>query len=318
MLNATEQLIDGNLDARTGVKGSSELHVLAQRFDVMAETLGQRQNQLAAANAEITKSNAELEQRVNDRTKELQALNGELEAFSYSVSHDLQAPLRHVDGFAQLLVADESSVLSPTGQRYAGKITKAATQMRTLISDLLSFSKMTRQEMHVETVNTTEMVNSIVEEVTADEPDRQITWEIQTLPAVRGDSALLRQVWLNLISNAAKYTRKTTPGKIQIFSFEDRNEDVFVVADNGAGFDMAYAQKLFGVFQRLHGQDEFPGTGIGLANVRRIINRHGGRTWAEGELGKGAKFFFSIPKSSEAGRGRPAMRRAVSPNPLSR
>lgn len=296
MLSATEQLIDGNLSARTGVTGRSELHVLAQRFDVMAETLGQRQNQLEAANAEITRSNAELEHRVEKRTEELKALNGELEAFSYSVSHDLQAPLRHIDGFAQLLAGDESSVLSATGQRNVEMITKAATQMRTLIGDLLSFSKMTRQEMAVERVNTAEMVNSIIEEAKAEEPDRQITWEIQALPAVYGDTALLRQVWLNLISNAVKYTRGRTPSKIEIFSFEDRNDDVFVVADNGAGFDMANAQKLFGVFQRLHRQEEFPGTGIGLANVRRIINRHGGRTWAEGEVGKGAKFFFTVPK----------------------
>jgi signal transduction histidine kinase len=299
MLNATEQLIDGNLEARTGVRGRSELHVLAQRFDVMAGNLANRQKELEDANVKITKTNAELEQRVEKRTEELKALNAELEAFSYSVSHDLQAPLRHIDGFAGLLAEEEDSDLSPKGQRYLGTIRKAAAQMGNLISDLLSFSKTTRQEMAVERVNTTEMVNSIVEEIKADEPDRQITWEIQALPAVLGDAALLRQVWLNLISNAVKYTRGKTPAKIEIFSFEEGQELVFGVADNGAGFDMAYAQKLFGVFQRLHRQDEFPGTGIGLANVRRIIERHGGRTWAEGEVGKGAKFFFALPKPNE-------------------
>lgn len=296
ILQATEQLTDGNLNARTGVEGQSELHLLARRFDVMAETLWQRHKQLEEANSRIKESNAELEQRVKQRTAELQTLNSELEAFSYSVSHDLQAPLRHIDGFAQLLAGDESSTLSPKGKRFIGNITNAVSGMRDLISDLLSFSRMARQEMAVRQVDMAQMAASVVEEIKTAEPDRQIVWEIQALPSVQGDSALLRQVWFNLISNAVKYTRGKEPAKIEVYSFEDPNETVFVVADNGAGFNMAYAAKLFGVFQRLHRQDEFPGTGIGLANVRRVINRHGGRTWAEGEVGKGAKFFFSLPK----------------------
>jgi signal transduction histidine kinase len=297
MLSATERLIKGDLTARTGISTpANELHVLAKRFDVMADALARREEELKKANDEISRNNVELEDRVQKRTEELQNLNGELEAFSYSVSHDLRAPLRHIGGFAQLLASDESIEMNATARRYIGLITKAAGEMGRLIDDLLSFSKMSRQDMEVQMVDSTELVKSVVDEITSAEPERQITWDIRSLPPVQGDAAMLRQVWRNLISNAVKYTRGKDSAKIEIFSFSDREEIVFVIGDNGVGFNMAYAERLFGVFQRLHRQDEFEGTGIGLANVRRIINRHGGRTWAEAEMGKGARFFFSFPK----------------------
>ncbi len=296
ILEAAERLTNGDLLARTGISnGTSELNLLARQFDVMAEKLAHRQNQLELANKEITKVNTELEQRVNERTTELRTLNGELEAFSYSVSHDLRAPLRHMDGFAHLLAEDAQLTGNPTAQRYLGLITKSAKQMGVLIDDLLSFSKMSRQSIAMQTVQMSAIVSGLVEEAKSAEAGREIIWTVGSLPEVQGDEAMLRQVWQNLISNAVKYTRGKQPALIEIFAYAEKQETIFIVSDNGAGFDMQYAQRLFGVFQRLHRQDEFEGTGIGLANVRRIVQRHKGRTWAEGKPGQGAKFYFSLP-----------------------
>lgn len=300
MMTATARLTDGDFSARTGIsKSRSELHILAHRFDLMAETLRRRQEQLTSANAEITRSNAELEHRVHERTRELETLNRELEAFSYSVSHDLRAPLRHMDGFAQILASDPSMESNAAARRYLGLITKSAQRMGTLIDDLLRFSRMAQQPLVFQTVDTREIVEGIVRELRAANPDRDIVWEICELPPVKGDPSLLRQAWENLISNAVKYSRGRKPAVIAISGAANEGEAVFTVADNGAGFDMAYAKKLFGVFQRLHRDEDFEGTGIGLANVQRIVHRHGGRTWAEGELNKGAKFSFSIPMNPQ-------------------
>jgi signal transduction histidine kinase len=288
MLNAAGRLTAGDLTARTGISnGRSELHLLAGKFDEMAATLEKRQEQ-------IVRHNAQLEERVRERTKELEALNAELEAFSYSVSHDLRAPLRHMDGFAQLLLGEPKHQDDPQTSRYLTRITSSAKQMGTLIDELLSFSRMTRQSMMLADVNSDELVASIIKELSAKEGKRNITWQIDPLPRVRADIAMLRQVWINLILNALKYTRGKEPAVISVKAWREGPETIFCISDNGAGFDMAYADKLFGVFQRLHHDDEFEGTGIGLANVRRIIQRHGGRTWAEGEVGKGARFFFSL------------------------
>lgn len=227
----------------------------------------------------------------------LEIANKELESFSYSVSHDLRAPLRHIDGFANLLSRQAEKALDEQGRRYLAVIAESARRMGRLIDDLLTFSRMGRVHMAVAEVDHNELVATVIREAGGDR-DGHVEWRVEPLPSVQADSAMLRQVWLNLLDNAVKYSSKTPAPKIEIGSIanaEPSSEHVFFVKDNGVGFDMKYAAKLFGVFQRLHSEAEFHGTGIGLANVRRIITRHGGRTWAEASPEGGATFFFSLP-----------------------
>ena len=226
----------------------------------------------------------------------LEAANKELEAFSYSVSHDLRAPLRHIDGYASLLAKAATVSLDDKAKRYLQTISESATRMGQLIDDLLVFSRMGRQEMLHGTVNLNQLIASVLHDLRHDLQDRAISWTIAQLPEVTGDAAMLRQVFANLVSNAIKFTGTRPQANIEIGSRQGSQEEAVVfVRDNGVGFDMRYANKLFGVFQRLHRADEFEGTGIGLANVRRIIHRHGGKAWAEGTLGEGATFFVSLP-----------------------
>ncbi len=230
------------------------------------------------------------------RTAQLEVANKELESFSYSVSHDLRAPLRHITGFASLLEKKASSILDEATLRYVNTISESARQMGNLIDDLLAFSRMGRSEVKKTGTKLGNLVEGILKDLQEEIKDRDIDWKVGELPEVFCDGAMLRLVFVNLISNAVKFTRRRSKAVIEIRCIPEHDEFIFLVRDNGVGFDPKYKDKLFGVFQRLHHQDEFEGTGIGLANVRRLIHRHGGRTWAEGELENGATFYFSLPK----------------------
>ncbi len=267
-----------------------------------------RPRYLLGISEDITERKVAQEQieRLNESLKlhgaQLESANKELEAFSYSVSHDLRAPLRHISGFVDLLRQHAASKLDDKGQRYLDTIAASAGRMGELIDDLLVFSRMGRSEMGRAKVSLSPMVAQVLREMESDVKGRTIEWAISALPDVEADPAMLRLVFANLISNAIKYTRTRDRARIEIGTTNGGPEVVVFVRDNGVGFDMKYAHKLFGVFQRLHKAEEFEGTGIGLANVRRIIHRHGGRTWAEGELDRGASFYFSLPKHKETGQ----------------
>jgi PAS domain S-box-containing protein len=243
----------------------------------------------------ILRLNAELEQRVRERTGELEAANRELESFSYSVSHDLRAPLRSIDGFGQALLEDYAGVLDETGRGYLQRVRSASQRMAQLIDDLLELSRVTRSEMRRDTVDLSAMAREIAAGLGSTHPERRVEWAIDQGVTARGDPRLLRQALENLLGNAWKYTGKQPDARIEFGVVESGAETVYFVRDNGAGFEMAYAEKLFTPFQRLHSAHEFEGTGIGLATVQRVLRRHGGRVWAKAEVGGGATFYFSLP-----------------------
>ena len=248
------------------------------------------------AEMEIMKLNSELEDRIRSRTAQLEIVNLELEAFSHSVSHDLRAPLRHINGFAEILKEEFYSQLPEKARTYLDTISDAAKKMNRLIDDLLNLSRTNRTELKKSAVKMKQVLDEAISEVGLLLENRTVDFQISELPEVIGDYNLLRMVWINLLDNAIKYTRPRKKAVIKIDCKKEKKEYIFCIRDNGVGFDMQYADKLFGVFQRLHAEDEFEGNGIGLSNVRRIISRHHGRTWAEAELDKGAAFYFSLPE----------------------
>ena len=279
--------------------------VVASRWSLRRDESGQPVAILETNNDVTDRKRREEEVRkLNDelakRSAELESSNKELEAFAYSISHDLRAPLRHMVGYTELLQKHASSALDEKSQRYMMTILDSSKRMGNLIDDLLSFSRIARVETRQTTVSLDQLVKEVREEMQPETGGRKIAWKIGALPDLHGDRSMLRLALVNLISNAVKFTRKRPQAEIEIGCLEKRNDGVTVfVKDNGVGFDMRYVNKLFGVFQRLHRADAFEGTGIGLATVERIIHRHGGKVWAEALVDGGATFFFSMP-----GRGR--------------
>jgi len=238
---------------------------------------------------------AELEQRITDRTAQLEAANKELEAFSYSVSHDLRAPLRAIDGFSRILLEDYVPQLSPEVIRYLRIIFENTQQMGRLIDGLLAFSRLGRKPLYKQQIDTVDLVRQVFDSLSSEQAGRQVEISLGELPPCQGDPILLRQVWINLLSNALKFTRGQNVATIEIGCLtQEGGAPVYFVKDNGVGFDEQYVGKLFGVFQRLHSTEEFEGTGVGLATVQRIVHRHGGRVWAEAQVGAGATFYFTV------------------------
>ena len=273
------------------VRSRVEHELLKSRDELMREVAErkQREEEIRALNEELAK-----------RSLDLEASNKELEAFAYSISHDLRAPLRHMSGFTELLQKSAASTLSEKSQRYLGIILESAKRMGNLIDDLLAFSRIGRAEAHMKMVSLDQLVQEAVSEVRQETVGRDVVWKVSALPTLYGDGSMLRLALVNLISNAAKFTRTRSKAEIEIGCAEQKADSVVVfVRDNGAGFNMKYVEKLFGVFQRLHPTEAFEGTGIGLATVQRIVHRHGGKVWAEGLEDKGATFYFSLSSTRE-------------------
>jgi light-regulated signal transduction histidine kinase (bacteriophytochrome) len=286
LADASEAIAGGDLSERVRVDREDEIGRLGHAFNAMA--------------ARIADAHQQLEERVAQRTASLEAANRELEAFSYSVSHDLRAPLRHVSGFTSLLEQSAGPALGPEARGHLQTIRDAAARMGQLIDDLLGFSRIGRAPLDQRPVDLNQLVREARQEVIDATGANHVTWNIHPLPAAHGDPSLLRLVLTNLLSNAVKYSARQPAARIDVGTAPGAKGEVVVyVRDNGEGFDMRYAHRLFGVFQRLHSAEQFEGTGIGLANVRRIVERHGGRAWAEAIEGQGATFYVALPAAPE-------------------
>ncbi len=268
----------------------------ARLFEAAQREIARR----SRAEEKVQKLNAELEKRVIERTAQLQAANKALESFSYSVSHDLRAPLRAINGFSQALLEDYRERLDPAGQDYLQRVRAASRRMGQLIDDLLQLSRLTRGAMHIQQVDLSALAIEIAAEWQETAPARPVEFVIAPDIVVQGDARLLRVVLDNLLGNACKFTGQRALARIEFGQTRIDGQATYFVRDNGAGFDMAYADKLFGAFQRLHADDEFEGTGIGLATVQRVIHRHGGRVWAEAAVGEGATFYFTLAPGAGA------------------
>ena len=271
-----------------------------QAEEILQRAKEELEQRVAERTAELAEVNADLERRVAERTIRLEETIRELEAFAYSVAHDLRAPLRHVSGFAQILVDEYASNLGPEARGYLQRVHESAGHMGRLVDDLLSLSRIGRQDLALRPTPLKTLVDSAMADLDSECAKREIEWTIGDLPAVTCDPGLMKQVFVNLLSNAIKYTRLRAPARIEIGTMNAGPETVIFVRDNGAGFDMRYSKKLFGVFQRLHASKDFEGTGVGLAIVHRVLHKHGWRVWAEAELNHGATFFFTVGAPEEA------------------
>ena len=269
---------------------------LEERVEEKTANLIKEINERKRAEEKVRTLNVELEQRVIERTAQLEATNKELEAFSYSVSHDLRAPLRAIDGFSQMIMEDYSDKLDNEGKRILSVIRSNTKKMGQLIDDLLAFARLGRKEIDLSEINMDRVAKAVFDELKATVPERAIQWNMKTIPPAHGDRSMIQQIFVNLLSNAIKFTRPKEIALIEVEGRGEGNENIYCIRDNGVGFDMQYVGKLFGVFQRLHSSAEFEGTGVGLAIVQRIIYRHGGRVWAEGKVNEGATFYFTLPK----------------------
>jgi len=295
-LNAIQKLnfgvtavTEGNLDYRIEKTG-----LLCNEFENLSSMFNHMTNNLQDSREQLDDYNHNLESQVNKRTRELAALNIELESFSYSVSHDLRAPLRNIDGFSNLLLEDYKENLDETAVDYLNRIRNSTQNMNTIIESLLNLSRINKEPINLEQVDLSSMAKEIINELESEQPDRNVDIVIADNLKVSADSSLMMIVLNNLLGNAWKYSEKNTQAKIEVGVDTQANENVYFVKDNGAGFDMKFADKLFGAFQRFHQDHEFEGTGIGLATVKRIIQRHNGRVWAKAEKNKGAIFYFSF------------------------
>ena len=291
LIVANEELAFQNKEKE---KRAEELTIANKELAFQNQEKGRRAEELTAANRELEFQNEEKEKRA----EELVNANKELESFSYSVSHDLRSPLRSILGYAKMLFEDYGTTLDPEGSRLINNIMTNAKKMGQLLDDLLTFSRLSRKALVKTLIPMRDMVDSICSETLSEKGDRNIRFEIAKLPFAYGDRTVIKQVWLNLISNAVKYTRHKEEAVIEIGSEVVKDSIVYSIKDNGAGFDMRYADKLFGVFQRLHTDAEFEGTGVGLAIVHRIVTKHGGAVWADGKVNEGATFHFSLPKTT--------------------
>lgn len=304
MLNENQSLrIEREHITKDGRKIPVEVlaHLIQFGDQVLDCALARDITQRREAEAQIQQLNEMLEQRVIERTEQLQAANKELEAFAYSVSHDLRAPLRAIDGYTRILIEDYGALLDKEGMRVCNVICEETRRMGRLIDALLAFSRIGRAEMQMIQVDMQAMVDSIFQEITSSKDRERISYHSESLHSAVCDPTLIHQVWQNLLSNAIKFSRNTDRPEIKVKSWQIAGEVLYAILDNGTGFDMQYAGKLFGVFQRLHSENEFEGSGVGLAIVQRVVQRHGGRIWAEGKAGTGAKFYFTLPMKEDEG-----------------
>ena len=289
----------GDYSVRAPKIGEAEFAVLTDAFNQMLTRIYDGDSALRESQESLWRLNAELEHRVEERTRKLKEANKELEAFSYSVSHDLRAPLRAIDGFSRILLEEYRGKFDEDGKRVLDIIRSNTQNMGRLIDDMLAFSRLSRKQMEASPVDMHGLAGDVFQQLQLGFTDQEVQFNLSPLPPTEGDPALIRQVFVNLLSNAAKYSRPRTQSVIDVSGYCENGDCVYYVKDNGVGFDMAYAKKLFGVFQRLHSVEEFEGTGVGLAIVQRIIHRHGGRVWAEGKVDEGATFFFSLPREGK-------------------